>query len=251
MGLRVFELDPSALPRRRTPAHEDVVGKFRGGKQIKEGRKVVPVTLETWRVTTGETSIAEKIAERFGGSVAEWETDKPDYLEVITDAKDVPIVLEGRKAVDVSLKLWSDTRGLLHHCDGERSLLPDDIDAETGEGKKCGCPIYFAERKRLAKEGRGPKPDIQLVFTIEGMEDVGRFRLTSGSWSFLQDVPALLADLGKVDGPARATLSRTVEEFIPKAGPMAGRLVRYVKPAVTVLGPAATVSAAGDDNPPF
>lgn len=250
MGLRVFELDPSALPRRRTSAQEDVVGKFRGGKQIKEGRKTIPVTLETWRVTTGDISIAEKIAERYGGSVAEWETDKPDYLEVITDAKEVHIVLEGLKAVDVSLKLWSDTRGLLHHCDGERSLLPDDIDAETGEGKKCGCPIYFAERKRLAKEGRGPKPDIQIVFAIEGMEDVGKFRLTSGSWSFLQDVPALLADLGKVDGPVRATLSRTVEEFIPKSGPMAGRLVRYVKPAVNVLRPAATVPAAGE-NPPL
>ncbi|WP_030855290.1 hypothetical protein [Streptomyces sp. NRRL S-475] len=78
MALRIFETDPDAKPKVR---ENDTVGRFRTGRQV--GNR--PESLSTFRITTGDPEVADKVAELFGGTPAEWETSGEDFNEVVTD----------------------------------------------------------------------------------------------------------------------------------------------------------------------
>lgn len=221
--LRIFETDPDALPK-TMQFESDIVGKFRSGKL--QGR--TPVSLTTWRITTGDPNVAETVARRFGGEVAEWETSGEDSLEVITDTDAVAVIIDGPDAIEADLKLWGLNGTLIHHCDGVEFL--DD----ERRGQPCGCPQLLAERRAAAKAGHGPRPDVRITFRLHEEPQLGRFRLSSGSWDLVRDLHQYLTALDQVGGPAVCTLRLARVSFTPKAGPMAGREVSYQKPALTV-----------------
>lgn len=253
MGLRIYETDRDAMPKRRRTVFDDIVGRFRSGAMI-DGSAV---SLATWRVTTGDQSIAERIAAKYGGEVKRWNTRGTDNLEILTDAKDVNVIVPGPDSVSSSLKLWSRNGTLLHHCDGVQFLSGEK------QGEYCGCPKLLQERKELASTGYGPSPDIQITFRLAEMPDLGYFRMRSGSWKLAEEIPFVEEDLEKV-GSALCTLAIEHISFIAKGGEMAGRRVSYKKPTLRVHGPAPSVGAAsaltsapteavtdGDEDEPF
>lgn len=237
--LRIFDTDPEAKPKPRQSYENDLVGKFRSGKM--SGRS--PVALDAWRVTTGDPTVADAVAEMFGGDVAEWETSGEDSLEVLTDADAVRVIIDGPAAIQSDLKLWGANGVIIHHCDGVEFL--DD----ERKGKPCGCPELLADRKAAAKAGHGPKPDTRIVFRIEAMRDAGKFRLSSGSWDLVRVLHEYENAIEEIGGSVAATLALETVSFVPKGGPMKGKEVSYKKPTLSNF--VAYRATADDDEAPF
>jgi hypothetical protein len=83
-------------------------------------------------VTTGDREVANTVAQLYGGGVKEWETSREDYLEVLTSADKVLIVIDGPQAIRDRLILWG-RNGPIHECDGVYFLSPEE-DAGTEFG---------------------------------------------------------------------------------------------------------------------
>ncbi|WP_432157790.1 hypothetical protein [Streptomyces sp. bgisy153] len=237
----IWDADPDAAPKERSSFSDDFAGRFRSGRLVKIGGKEQPESLNEWRVTTGDPTVAAKIAELLGGEVEEWETDNEDNLQILTDAKTVSIIIEP-DGVDASFKLFMPGAGLTHHCDGFTYLSP-----EEDRGKSCGCPKLIAERKLEATKMRGPKPSVDVQFRLADAPDLGKFRFNSGSWKLVEALGPLFADLDKhgntgdeendIEGtPVLATLTIENVTYTPQKGPRAGQTVSYNKPVIKVRG---------------
>ncbi|QPB09714.1 recombination directionality factor [Streptomyces phage Shaeky] len=219
-GLRIFETDPAAKPKPRQFA-DDFVGRFRSGRMV--GNR--PESLATWRVTTGDPEVAEKVSELMGGTSNEWETTGEDFNEIITETDKVLIVIDGPGALTADMKLWGRS-GLIHHCDGVEFLSPDE-----DKGQPCGCPPLMEDRKAQAKSGRGPAPNTNLVFRLADDYHLGKFRFQSTSWKLAEVIHEIDAALSSFKGEVLAELSLELVEFTTKAG----RDVSYRKPVVKVI----------------
>lgn len=245
VNVRIFETDPSAKPKPRETS--DIVGKFRSGKM--EGRS--PVSLDKWRVTTGDPEVAREVARLMGGEPAEWETSGEDSIEVLTDSASVKVIVDGVSAVSSDLKLWGLNGAIIHHCDGVVFIGADD----DRIGQPCGCPELLSERKALARDGRGPRPDTRIDFRMADAPHLGVFRMASGAWDLVRVLHETLNDLEDAcdDGPALCTLKLAMVSYVPKGGPMKGRTVEYRKPTLTVHGPAQVPAQvpADDADLPF
>lgn len=241
---RIWDTDPDAKPQARTGYSDDIVGRFRSGRLVGK----LPESLSKWRVTTGDPEVADQIAALMGGTPEGWDTEKEDNLEVLTDSPSVRIIINSSADIDASMKLFG-SNGLVHHCDGVEYLSPDE-----DKGTPCGCPAGFQDRKDRAKSGRGPKPSVDLTFSLADAPDMGKFRFNSGSWDLvkvLHEVIQAIDETGGADengengSPVVATLAIEHVSYDTKAG----RHVEYNRPAIKVLSLAK--SAAVDDALPL
>jgi hypothetical protein len=199
MPLRIFENDPDAAPRQRT---SDTVGRFRSG-QVLNGR---PMSLQAWRVTTGDPDVADAIHDLLGGEEPRsWDTESGESLEVITDAASIRVLLEGPSSIRSEMVLWG-RQAKIRSCDGVEQLgtSPDDPD----KGRPCICPSTWRERKEAAAAGKGCEPSVQVYFRLADLPDLGGFKFFSGSWTLARDIPGVEAKLATLgEGPIPATLS--------------------------------------------
>jgi hypothetical protein len=219
MAMRIFETDPEAKPKPRFT--DDTVGRFHSGRSVNN----VPESLSEWRITTGDPEVSAAVAQLFGGTPEETDSTSENYIEVLSDANKVLIVLDGPGAITSDMKLWNRSQ-LVHHCDGVEFLSP-----ETDAGRPCGCPALFAERKAAAKAFRGPSPSINIQFRLADDYDLGLFRFQSGAWTLAEVLHEVENALARVQGEALAELSLELVEYTTKAG----RNVSYRKPVVKVL----------------
>ncbi|MFJ3248351.1 hypothetical protein [Streptomyces sp. NPDC086782] len=228
---KIWDADPDAAPKERTSFADDVVGRFRSGRLVLMGGKEVPESLNEWRVTTGDPEVADRIAELLGGEAEEWETEKEDNLQILTDAATVSIIIEP-EGVDASFKQFMPGAGMIHHCDGFEYLSP-----EEDKGEPCGCPSLIAERKLAAQKMRGPKPSVDVTFRLADAMDAGKWRFNSGSWKLVEVLGPLFAELDKYPGKqVRATLTIENVCYTPQKGPRAGQEVSYNVPRIKILG---------------
>lgn len=235
----IWDADPDAAPRERPKFSDDIVGRFRSGRLIKLGTKETPESLNEWRVTTGDPTVAAKIAELLGGEVESWETEKEDNLQILTDAATVQIIIEP-DGVDASFKQFVPGAGMTHHCDGFTYLSPDE-----DKGQSCGCPSLIAERKLKAQQMRGPKPSVDVEFRLADAPTLGKFRFNSGSWKLVEGLAPLFRALdeygnagdGDVKGKqVRSSLTIENVTYVPQKGPRAGQTVSYNKPVIKIFG---------------
>jgi hypothetical protein len=218
LPLRIFETDPDAMPKPRASYSDDTVGRFHSGRMV--GNK--PESLSEWRVSTGDKEVAAAIAQLLGGQPEETDSTSENFIEVMTGAESVQIILDGPKAIDADFKLWNRNK-LVHHCDGVEFLSPDDK-----AGSLCGCPPTLAERKQAAKDFIGPPPSITFFFTLAEDPELGRFKFQTGSWTLAEILHEYENALASIDGPAVATLTLELVEYTTKAG----RFVSYRKPVL-------------------
>ncbi|KUN16543.1 hypothetical protein AQJ23_44935 [Streptomyces antibioticus] len=237
----IWDADPDAAPRELPSFENDTVGRFRSGRLVKSGRTETPEALNEWRVTTGDPTVADKVAELFGGEPVEWDPEKEDRLEVLTEAKTVSIIIEP-DGVDASFKQFIPGVGMTHHCDGFKILSVPEED----QGKACGCPTLIAERKLKAQRG-GAKPSVDVTFRLLDAPELGKFRFNSGSWKLVEALGPLFGDLDRYGNagdeetgaegvPVRASLTIENVTYVPKKGPRAGQTVSYNKPVIKVFG---------------
>jgi hypothetical protein len=233
MALKIFGTDPDAQPKPLTKFADDIVGRFRSGYQLNNR----PMALTEWRITTGDPEVADAVHELLGGDDPQsWEAKGEDNLEVFTASGEVPVILEGTKALRQRMILWGRNGKIISESDGE--TLSDgtpDPDAE----------LSFQERKQKARDGVGAEPQIEVYFRIAGHEDLGIFKFQTGSWSMAQDlarddVEGKLADLvaDSETGKVKAVLKLEHVEFTAKQGPRAGQTVSYTKPVLEIKGAA-------------
>lgn len=228
MATRIFETDPDSQPKDR-PAYTkvDVDLFFRSGMTVPNAKtgKLEPTTLSEWRLTTGEPEIADKVSELYGGEVAEWDTPKDDCLQVLTNAKAIPIVVSGSDAIEDRLILWGRS-GPIHECDGRFHLSPPEL-----AGQECDCPDLLMDRKALARSGRGPAPHVSLTFRLADDYDLGVAKFTSTSWDLLVSLHSVRNALDSIGGEALCSLSLELVEYTTKKG----RFVSYYKPVISPI----------------
>jgi hypothetical protein len=217
--MRIFETDPDAKPKPRFT--DDTVGRFHSGRSVNN----VPESLSTWRISTGDPTVAEAVSILFGGTPVETDSTSENYIDVLSETDKVLIVIDGPDAISADMKLWNRSQ-LVHHCDGVEFLSP-----EEDAGKRCGCPPLFAERKAAAKAFRGPSPSINIRFRLADDYDLGEFRFQSGAWTLAEVLHEVENALSRIDGEALAELSLELVEYTTKAG----RAVSYRKPVIKVL----------------
>ncbi|GGX26755.1 recombination directionality factor [Streptomyces chryseus] len=235
----IWETDPDAKPKPRTTSFaDDIVGRFRSGRLVGK----TPESLNEWRVTTGDPAVAAVIERLMGGTAEEWDTDKEDNLQILTDSKSVEVIIDSSDAIDASMKKFG-FQGLEHHCDGVKYLSDDD---PTLVGEPCGCPPLLEDRKAAAKSGKGPKPSVDVVFKLAAHPELGYFRFNSGGWSLVKVLHEVIEDIDTVGGrveetpftkgspgkPVRASLTIEHVAYTTKAG----RDVAYNMPVIKALG---------------
>lgn len=219
--VRIFEVAEG--DEQEAPAFVEAVGRFRSGRQDERGN---PMSLDEWRVTTGDPAVAERIAEMFGGVPAPWDTQGEEVLEVETEAASVEIVLD-LEDVGTSMALKSSDFKTIRECDGVQQ-------SEEFGCADCVCPSSLPDRKLAARNGTGCKPDIKLAFTLAEAPELGRFRYFSGSWTLLEKLDPVLDKLEALGGPGLVRFALRRHSFTAKDGTP----VSYVVPQLTVLGAA-------------
>ncbi|MFF0125716.1 hypothetical protein ACFYTG_08330 [Streptomyces mirabilis] len=219
----VVDNRPEVVPKPRANYSDGTVGRFHSGRQVDNQ----PESLSEWRITTGERHVADAVAQLFGGVPDETDSPNENFIEILTAANAVPVILDGVKAIRSDMKLWNRSK-LVHHCDGVEFLSPDEK-----AGRPCGCPALFAERKQAAKDYVGPSPSISITFRLADDPDLGAFRFQSSSWMLAEEVGRNREALSLIDGPAICELALELVTFATKKG----RLVSYVKPVLAVSGP--------------
>lgn len=217
--LRIFETDPDAMPK--GSFSDDTVGRFHSGRSVNG----LPEALSEWKATTGDPEVAAAIAQLLGGQPVETDSPNENFIEILTDAKRIKVVLSGPGAVTSDMKLWNGSV-LIHHCDGVEFLSP-----ESDKGIACGCPRLMEDRKANAKSKRGPSPSIQVMFRLAEDYDLGLFRFQTSSWKLAETLHEIGNALDKVGGEALGELSIELVEYTTKKG----RDVSYFKPVVKVL----------------
>lgn len=222
MAVRIFETDPDSKPKPKRQFANDLAFRFRSGMTDEGGK---PMSLSEWRVTTGDPEVADAVAQLYGGKAEEWETSKEDFLQVLTNASAVQVVIDGPKAIRSALILWG-RQGPIHECDGVYFLSP-----EEDAGTPCGCPSLLAERKAQARSGRGPAPHTTVNFRLAEDYDLGVGSFSSTSWDLLTVLHEVENALEEIEGEALCELSLELVEYTTKQG----RHVMYRKPVIKVL----------------
>lgn len=206
---------------------DDVVGRMRSGYQTSSGR---PVSLDAFRVTTGDKEVADTIASLLGADesgVSTWETSTDEVLQVFTDAKELPIIIEP-KSVKATLVLWSNKGAKIVETDGQFLIE----DGKVTDKEWAGAGKSLPEMKADAQAGVGPAPSLQVYFRLADNPELGKFKFFSGSWGAIEAFSAAELAVDAIGGPARATLSLERVEFTNKEG----QNVSFVKPALKVHG---------------
>ncbi|QAY26951.1 recombination directionality factor [Streptomyces phage Shawty] len=228
-GFNLWATDPDNAPKKRETFKDDTVGRLHSGYMDESGRKPTPVALTEWRFSTGEKTVADAVAQLFGGTPVENdESTSENFIDVFTEAKRVPVIIEP-DGIEADMKQWINGK-LVHHCDGVEFLSPDEK-----KGQPCGCPSLFAERKAAAKDYQGPNPSITVYFRLADDPELGKFKFVTGSWTLAAVLHEALNDLDMVGQTAYGTLELEYVEYVAKKGPMRGKTVSYTKPVIRVV----------------
>jgi len=224
MPISIFDVDTD-----KPKQSFDTVGRFRAGHLIKKR----PQTLTEWRVTTDDPEVGAYIAETFGGSVQEWDSERQPF-EVFTTAKSVDIIVE---KIFSNMTLWGRS-GPIRKCDGQTISYPED---SAGEPCECSKFSSLADRKAAAERGTGCQPDITVRFRLAENPELGIFEFKSGSWSLARDIAKVEKDLAAFGGKAVGTLALEQVEFTAKDS---GALRRFTKSVINLTAAAPTEGVA-------
>jgi hypothetical protein len=227
--------DEDNKPKKRETYSDDTVGRFHSGySELNDKGKNVPVAISEWRVSTGEKTVADAVAQLFGGTPVEnEESTSENFIDVFTEKARVPIILEA-DGIQWDMKHWVNGK-LKHHCDGFEFKSNERDESLIGE--PCGCPTLFDERKADAKNDDGPNPAITVTFNLADDPELGRFKFQTGSWTLFKVLHEAEDDLERIGkgGAVLAYLELELVEYTPKKGPMRNKLVSYYKPVVNVV----------------
>jgi hypothetical protein len=225
----IWAQDEENKPKERPTYSDDTVGRLHSGYMDETGRKPRPVALSEWRFSTGDKTVADAVAQLFGGTPAEnEESASENFIDIFTEATKLPVIIE-LDGIDWDMKQWVNGK-LTHHCDGFEFKSP-----EEKSGEPCGCPTLFAERKQAAKDYQGPNPSITVTFRLADDPELGKFKFQTGAWTLMKVLHEAEDALDRVGQTAFGELELEYVEYTPTKGPMRNKLVSYTKPVINIV----------------
>lgn len=208
------------------------LGRIRIGQQVPTGRTnskgeptFRPEKLDRFRITSASLPLMQRVAELYGGEVAEWLNNGAKQYEVITTVTRLPILVPPQP-VSQYFELWSGG-GCRRRCDGQTELLKD---------KPCVCSPDPAEREC--------KPTTRLNVILSDVEGIGVFRLESHGYYSATELPEVAEFLARAGSYVPAWLSLEQRTVVRD-----GTTRRWMIPTIEVdVTPAALL--AGDTATP-
>lgn len=196
---------PIAQLGRRMPT----AGRLRAGKKAKSG---APQKLDTWRATSHDREAVEQIAAIYGGTVTEWSDPKvaAGQYEVVTDAREVRIVLPPDPLGDTPIyELWSGG-GCQRRCDGVTCATtvqgPDG--GEPGE-VDCIC----AHKGALACVVK-----TRLSVVLPDVKFAGIWRIDTNSEHAARELPGMVEMIATLIGAGQLPYAHLALEQRQKPG---------------------------------
>lgn len=173
------------------------LGRIRLGQQQAFTRKdgstgTKPVKLDRFRLTSASKALLEKVAELYGGDVAEWTPPggSPQW-EVVTGSARLPIMVPPQP-VTQWYEFWT-RAGCQHRCDGQHNVLTDepcDLDEKLTVGRQTVNPHEEALRR----------PTTRLNVVLRDVEGIGVWRVETHGWNAAVELPDVAEFLAQAGG---------------------------------------------------
>lgn len=187
------------------------VGVIRLGEQrVSQNNKKFPAKLETLRFTSPSKPLVEAVAAAYGGTVKPWQAPTGPQWEVVTKAKEIPVLVPPQR-IDPNMELWGN---------GFRSRM---CDGETEALRKAPC---LCEAARVAGQRVKPtevcKPTTRMSLMLADIPSLGTWKLEAHGWNAAAELPTLAASIESAPQPIPARLEVQVREkklFDPGAAP--------------------------------
>jgi hypothetical protein len=182
------------------------VGVIRLGVQTtgRNGR-TRPAKLETLRFTSPSKKLIEAVAAAYGGEVKPWKAPSGPQWEVITDAKEIPVLVPPQR-IDPNMEHWGNGyRDRL--CDGATELI-----------RKAPCLCAAADRP--GKPGDVCKPTTRMSVMLAEIPSLGTWKIESHGWNAAAELPTLAASIESAPTPIPARLEvqrREKKDYDPGA----------------------------------
>lgn len=187
------------------------VGVIRLGQQLlSKNNKPYPSKLETLRFTSASKSLIDAVAAAYGGEVKAWKGPSGPEWEVITGAKEIPVLVPPQR-IDPNLEHWGN--GFRDRmCDGETEMIRQ---------QPCFCAAAQAAGKPF-----GPrdicKPTTRMSLMLAEIPSLGTWKLESKGWNAAAELPTLAASIESAPQPIPARLEvqkrekKTFDPFAPE-----------------------------------
>jgi hypothetical protein len=144
-----------------------------------------PAAIDTFRFTSDSEYAISQVAERLGGTAAEWVTDdRKAGWEVVTERDVIAVLIPPQQVISQDYEMWK-RNTLLRRCDSRTEVL---------SGGECMCPHAAPgaspdevrrraqERDELAKQGNACSRYTRLCVQIPSLPDIGVWRLVTGGF---------------------------------------------------------------------
>jgi hypothetical protein len=161
------------------------LGRIRTGQVVPAGDgKTRPEKLDRFRLTSASKPLLEKVAELYGGQVAEWtpQGGGAQAWEVVTTSTRLPIMVPPQP-ITQWYEYWT-AAGCQHRCDGRTNVLTDEI---------CD-PEDFKHTEALKK------PTTRLNVVLRDVEGIGVWRLETHGWNAAVELPDAAEFLARAGG---------------------------------------------------
>jgi Recombination directionality factor-like len=177
------------------------VGVIRLGEQrVSQRGKKYPAKLDTLRFTSPSKPLIDAVAGLYGGQVKAWQAPTGPQWEVITDTKEVPVLVPPQR-IDPNLEHWGN--GYQDRmCDGETEQI---------RKAPCLCAAVQASGQRFDPRDLC-KPTTRMSLMLADIPSLGTWKLESKGWNAAAELPTLAASIESAPQPIPARLEVQVRE---------------------------------------
>ena len=216
---------PALLRREALPASgiwsaDQVDGCLRYAALVNGRTRVLP----TWLLTIPDCQVAARVAILLGGELDVDDDGSGQSFQVVTGHPELDVLLDGPCAIGLRM-LRRHGSSVLRTCDSRTQ--------QTASGKQpCQCPPTFKGRWEAAKMGSGCEPLVQVTIRLAADPRLGRFLLSSATWTFADHATKVKAALHRQhDTPVRARLLIDRAPCLTRSG----TTFVYTRPTIMLL----------------
>lgn len=177
------------------------VGVIRLGQKVPTSSgNLRPAKLETLRFTSPSRMLIEAVADLYDGEVKPWQANTGPQFEVVTNAKEIPVLVPPQR-IDPNMEHWGNGyRDRL--CDGE---------TETIRQRACLC-LQMQQGGRRIDQRELCKPTTRMSVMLADVPSLGTWKIESHGWNAAAELPTLAASIESAPQPIPARLEVQVRE---------------------------------------
>jgi len=177
------------------------VGVIRLGQKVPTNSgKLRPEKLETLRFTSPSRSLIAAVAGLYGGEVKPWQATTGPQFEVVTEAKEIPVLVPPQR-IDPNMEHWGNGyRDRM--CDGETEAIRQ---------RPCLCAQMQQGGRRIDSRELC-KPTTRMSVMLADVPSLGTWKIESHGWNAAAELPTLAASIESAPQPIPARLEVQVRE---------------------------------------